>query len=157
MFASRAENSLDMSSVLLSPVLSPNSPGSGDLRQSSRHAWSKSADDLGRLSTCLPKILSVAQSRNRSNSNTSTVTPTDIINVRQTFPKLRTPTPPSSSPPHASNMPAVTISPGSECYQSSEAQNTYPFTPPFSSPPHASNMPAVTISPASVPNSTPLS
>ena len=117
--SSRAENSLDMSSVPSSPVLSPNSPGSGDLRQISRRAWSKSADDLGKLSSIdlSPKKSfqdKVAQYRNRSNSNTSTVTPTDIINVRQPFPKLRTPTPPSSSPPHASNMPAVTISPASE-------------------------------------------
>ena len=42
------------------------------------------------------------------------VTPTDILNICQPFPKLRTPTPPSLSPPHTSNMPAVTISPASE-------------------------------------------
>ena len=93
--SSHAENSLDMSSVPLGPVLSPNSPGSGNLRQISCYAWSKSADDLGKLLSIdlSPKKSfqdKVAQYWNHSNSNTSTVTPADIRNICQPFPKLRT-------------------------------------------------------------------
>ncbi|KAJ4468415.1 hypothetical protein C8J55DRAFT_437773 [Lentinula edodes] len=81
---SRNPNSLDLSSIGFnsSQPSSPSSPlrstyGLGDLRAISRRAWSKSADDLSKLSADVSPAMEekIAQYRNRSNSNTSPLSP----------------------------------------------------------------------------------
>lgn len=124
--SSRPQNSLDISPFY--PPSTPSSPtvaspsGLGDLRTMSRRAWSRSADDLGKVSSSdfAPPSPSfqekIAEYRNRSNSSASLATPSsptaggDDINGRQPFPTIKTTISPSSSPPHTSNMNSVTIS-----------------------------------------------
>ncbi|KAL0574214.1 rho GTPase-activating protein [Marasmius crinis-equi] len=126
----RPQNSLDLSSPFHAPPSQPSSPstphyphsgGLGDLRNISKRAWSRSADDLGKLETSnLPGHSSsfedkIAQYRNRSNSNTSGYSPISppasapvIPGGAQPFPTFKPPsTPPSTSPPKASHMPSV--------------------------------------------------
>ncbi|KAJ3722154.1 rho GTPase activating protein 22 [Lentinula guzmanii] len=78
--SSRNPNSLDLSTIGFnsSQPSSPSSPlrsthGLGDLRTISRRGWSKSADDLSKLSADVSPSMEekIAQYRNRSNSNTS--------------------------------------------------------------------------------------
>ncbi|KAJ4471470.1 rho GTPase activating protein 22 [Lentinula aciculospora] len=82
--SSRNQNSLDLSSISFnsSQPSSPSSPlrsthGLGDLRAISRRAWSKSADDLSKVSADVSPAMEekIAQYRNRSNSNTSSLSP----------------------------------------------------------------------------------
>ncbi|KAF9262581.1 hypothetical protein L218DRAFT_980441 [Marasmius fiardii PR-910] len=127
--SARPPNSLDLSSPLHVPP-SPSSPstshpppsGLGDLRNISKRAWSRSADDLGKLDT---SNLSghrasfeekVAKYRGRSNSNTGAISPgpspvsSPVLpgGAPQPFPTFKpATTPPSTSPPKVSNMPSV--------------------------------------------------
>ncbi|KAF8161574.1 hypothetical protein B0H34DRAFT_701542 [Crassisporium funariophilum] len=119
-------------SVELSRFHAPSTPSSpttqnsggaglGDLRNISRRGWSKSADDLSKVS---PSQFSpvkgsfqerVAEYRNRSGSNASGVSPSSptsppsVLNGRLPFPSVST-TPPSSSPPRSATLPSLSIS-----------------------------------------------
>ncbi|KAF9476860.1 hypothetical protein BDN70DRAFT_811544 [Pholiota conissans] len=101
----------------------PSSPtiaqgGLGDLRSISRKGWSKSADDLSKVSHAnfSPVNTSfkerVAEYRGRSDSSASVASPTSpsstssILNGRHPFPKIST----STSPPRSSTLPPVSIS-----------------------------------------------
>ncbi|KAJ3766830.1 hypothetical protein FB446DRAFT_823770, partial [Lentinula raphanica] len=78
--SSRNPNSLDLSSIGFNSS-QPSSPTSpirsthilGDLRSISRRGWSKSADDLSKISVDVSPSMEekIAQYRNRSNSNTT--------------------------------------------------------------------------------------
>ncbi|KAJ3878437.1 hypothetical protein F5051DRAFT_488045 [Lentinula edodes] len=74
---SRNPNSLDLSSVGFNSSPLRSTYGLGDLRAISRRAWSKSADDLSKpLADVSPAMEEkIAQYRNRSNSNTSPLSP----------------------------------------------------------------------------------
>lgn len=107
--STRPPGSLDISHSFPSPIQhsSPGPGGLGDLRNISRKAWSRSADDLGKLSssTSSPVDASfhnkVTEYRNRSNSN-ATLAPSTVNittnNMRQPFPTIVTTSPLSSSP-----------------------------------------------------------
>ncbi|KAG7091393.1 hypothetical protein E1B28_010431 [Marasmius oreades] len=125
----RPPNSLDLSSSLNAPPSQTNSPstsqpsmgGLGDLRNISKRAWSRSADDLGKLDS--PTLQGhrssfeekVAKYRSRSNSNTGALSPSGPLvsaaafsGGAQPFPTFKSATtPPSTSPPKASHMPSV--------------------------------------------------
>ncbi|KAJ7591782.1 rho GTPase activating protein 22 [Mycena floridula] len=95
----------------------------------SRRTWSRSADDLGKIPPSPTTTASVsfqakiAEYRNRSNSNASL---SDVIHIRQPFPKL---TPPSSSSP-PKLPPAVTISPAESPHVHTRSHS---FTPKLAS------------------------
>ncbi|KAF4598923.1 rho GTPase-activating protein [Pleurotus pulmonarius] len=110
--------SLDIPNQPVPP--SPSTPtgssgGLGDLRTISRRGWSRSADDLGKMSpTNLSPINTnfqdkVAQYRGRSDSSASGVSPStpsspaSLINGRQPFPMIKPPV--SVSPPRSSTLP----------------------------------------------------
>ncbi|KAF4562974.1 rho GTPase-activating protein [Pleurotus pulmonarius] len=116
--SSRHPGSLDIPNQPVPP--SPSTPtgssgGLGDLRTISRRGWSRSADDLGKMSpTNLSPINTnfqdkVAQYRGRSDSSASGVSPStpsspaSLINGRQPFPMIKPPV--SVSPPRSSTLP----------------------------------------------------
>lgn len=105
--------------------------GLGDLRNISRKAWSRSADDLNKMSPSFSPIKTsfqdkVAEYRSRSDSNASAMTPTSPnfpsapVNGRHPFPSIRNASPSSSlssSPPRSATLPSVFTSnsaPGAE-------------------------------------------
>ncbi|KAF8951373.1 hypothetical protein BDZ97DRAFT_1932432 [Flammula alnicola] len=105
------------------PSSPTNNPGGGlgDLRTISRRGWSRSADDLSKVSPAhfSPVKTSfqerIAEYRGRSDSNASLISPSSptsshsVVNGRHPFPTVST-TPPSSSPPRSSTLPSVSIS-----------------------------------------------
>ncbi|KAF4620517.1 hypothetical protein D9613_001123 [Agrocybe pediades] len=126
--SARPQGSLELSrfhnpSVPSSPT-TPGRPsgggGLGDLRNISRKAWSRSADDLSKVSPVPFSPIQtsfkerVAEYRNRSGSNASAVSPSSpssgsVLNGRHPFPTVGS-TSPSSSPPRSATLPAVSIS-----------------------------------------------
>ena len=125
--SARPPTSLDIShfhppSSPSSPTHLPSSPSLGDLRNISRRGWSKSADDLGKVSPANFSPINttfqdkIAQYRKRSDSSASGVSPPSpsspgsFTNGRQPFPTIKTTTPPSSSPPRSATLPPVSIS-----------------------------------------------
>ena len=117
-----ARSVLDLStrtqgSVELSRLHTPGSspPTSlGDLRSISKKGWSKSADDLSKISpaeysSVTPSFQErIVEYRNRSRSNASSTSPSGV-NGRHPFPTSCS-TPPSSPPPRSTNLPSVSIS-----------------------------------------------
>ncbi|KJA20499.1 hypothetical protein HYPSUDRAFT_68529 [Hypholoma sublateritium FD-334 SS-4] len=102
-----------------SPISGPSGGGGlGDLRTISRRGWSKSADDLSKVSPAnFPPVKTsfqerIAEYRGRSDSNASAVSPTSPssppgpLNGRHPFPTIS----PSTSPPRSSTLPSVAIS-----------------------------------------------
>ncbi|KAF5354352.1 hypothetical protein D9758_010729 [Tetrapyrgos nigripes] len=96
----RNPSSIDLGSAFAydqnasSPTTSQSAGGLGDLRNISRRGWSKSADDLVRLSPMAvePTIEEkIAQYRNRSNSNGSLLSPSSPTMASPTTPKSHTP------------------------------------------------------------------
>lgn len=129
--SARPPGSLDIppphpTSTPSSPVVpSYNQNGLGDLRNISRKGWSRSADDLSKISPLSFSPIKtsfqdkVAEYRNRSDSNASAMTsssPTSPLNPasgRHPFPTIRNASPAStssSSPPRSATLPAVSIS-----------------------------------------------
>jgi len=124
--SARPQGSLELSrfnnpSTPSSPTTSSRpSAGLGDLRNISRKAWSRSADDLSKVSPISFSPIQtsfkerVAEYRNRSESNASAVSPSSpssgsMLNGRHPFPTVGN-TSPSSSPPRSATLPAVSIS-----------------------------------------------
>ena len=111
--STRTQGSVELSR-LHGPGSSPPT-GLGDLRNISRKAWSKSADDLSKISSAeyspvKPSFQErIVEYRNRSGSNSSSPSPSGAHNGRHIFPSSSS-TPPSSSPPRVSNFPPVSIS-----------------------------------------------
>lgn len=125
--SARPPVSLDMSpfhppSTPSSPITAPNSAGLGDLRSISRKGWSKSVDDLGKVSSSSFSPIKtsfhnkVVEYRNRSDSNASVISPSSptssgsIPNGRHPFPSVQGSSSPSSSPPRSTTLPPVSIS-----------------------------------------------
>lgn len=94
---------------------SKNSMGLGDLRSVSKKGWSKSVDDLSKVSAAefspvKPSFQErIVEYRNRSRSNASSISPSGVVNGRHPFPTVSS-TPPSSSPPRTTTLPSVSIS-----------------------------------------------
>ena len=129
--SARPPGSLDTSpshpaSTPPSPVVASHPQSSlGDLRRISRKPWSRSADDLSKMT---PLNLSpikasfqdkVAEYRKRSDSSASAITPSPPtfppaqMNGRHPFPSIRNASPTSmfsSSPPRSAPLPLVSIS-----------------------------------------------
>ncbi|KAK1224297.1 rho GTPase-activating protein [Marasmius sp. AFHP31] len=126
--SARPQQSLDLSSPFHAPPSQPSSPstphhpytgGLGDLRNISKRAWSRSADDLGKLETShsghgASFEEKVALYRGRSNSNAGGISPTSppasapaVAGGAQPFPTFKPSTPPSTSPPQVSNLSSV--------------------------------------------------
>ena len=129
--SSRMPSSLDMAPFQFpgthSNPPSPITGSHGDLRSMSRRAWSKSADDLGKMAATGPPGVAnnapglatsfhnkITQYRNRTNSNASgylahspsspspsTHSLTATSNLRHPFPGLKPTITPGSSPPHS--------------------------------------------------------
>ncbi|KAH9485798.1 Rho GTPase-activating protein 21 [Psilocybe cubensis] len=116
-------------SLELSRFQTPSTPSSptnqrpaalGDLRNTSRKAWSRSADDLSKVSPALFSPIKtsfqdrVAEYRSRSDSAASAVSPSSptsagsIYNGHHPFPTVDPS--PSTSPPRSATLPAVSIS-----------------------------------------------
>ena len=107
-----------------STPISPNAPGGlGDLRNISRKAWSRSADDLSKMppANFSPIDTSfqdrVAEYRGRSGSHSSGIQPSSgnsspsVPVARHPFPTLSTTPPSSSSPPRSATLPvAISVS-----------------------------------------------
>lgn len=104
-----------------SPNIGSGGGGLGDLRTISRRGWSKSADDLSKVSpVAFPPVKTsfqerIAEYRGRSDSSASAASPTSPgpvpvapgpVNGRHPFPTLS----PSTSPPRSSTLPPVAIS-----------------------------------------------
>ncbi|KAF8805136.1 hypothetical protein BYT27DRAFT_7105396 [Phlegmacium glaucopus] len=130
-------------SVELSRRRGPSSPASpssksftglGDLRNISKKGWSKSADDLSKVSPAefSPVKASfqerIVEYRNRSRSNASSIPPSGVVNGRHPFPSVSS-TPPSSSssssPPRNTILPSVSIS-----ISAPALDDELPITPP---------------------------
>ena len=104
-----------------SPTNQCGSGGLGDLRNISRRGWSKSADDLSRISpsSFTPTKPSfqdrIVEYRSRSGSNASAASPSspisqpNVINGRHPFPTVGSESP-SSSPPRSATLPTLAIS-----------------------------------------------
>ncbi|KAK7029539.1 rho GTPase-activating protein [Paramarasmius palmivorus] len=150
--SARPPASLDLSSPFNAPPSQPSSPstphapgGLGDLRNISKRAWSRSADDLSKLDTSNLQGKGssfeekIANYRNRSNSNASGLSPTAppssapvLPGGVQPFPTFKsTTTTPSTSPPKASHMPSVvSISVSAPAVDEASASSSFKNSPP---------------------------
>lgn len=114
--SSRPPGSLDIPHAHYPPT---NSNDLGDLRNISRKGWSRSADDLSKMSpTSIQPINTtlhekIHQYRGRSDSNASGVspsTPTSPASIRHPFPSAAAQSPVAASPPRSGLTGGVTIS-----------------------------------------------
>ncbi|KAJ3512365.1 hypothetical protein NLJ89_g3558 [Agrocybe chaxingu] len=143
----RQQGSIEVSrfpppSVPSSPTVGHSLSGLGDLRAISRKGWSRSADDLSRISPAefspvKPSFQErIAEYRSRSDSNPSIVSPASQspissshpINGRHPFPSAG-PSSPSSSPPRSATLPTVSISISSPALDEGLAPRTTSPTP----------------------------